>query len=191
MQGDPWLERWLPLIGERAGPGPVLELGCGTGRDTATLIGAGHRVVAFDRSSAFIAEARARCPTAESHCRDILAPFPVAGVGVIVASLSMHYFTWPQTLALAARVRDTLRPSGVLLCRLNSTNDAHYGANGHPEIEPGLFLVDGEPKRFFDRAAVTALFAQGWTTLAMGEFVIDRYEHPKAAWEIVLEKAGA
>ena len=39
MLNDPWLKRWRPLIRERAGAGPVLEIGCGHGDDTATLIG--------------------------------------------------------------------------------------------------------------------------------------------------------
>jgi hypothetical protein len=35
---DPWLQPWLALVRERAGNAPVLELGCGSGRDTATLV---------------------------------------------------------------------------------------------------------------------------------------------------------
>jgi 2-polyprenyl-3-methyl-5-hydroxy-6-metoxy-1,4-benzoquinol methylase len=45
---DPWLERWLPLIGERAANLPILELGCGGGRDTEVLAAAGRRVVGVD-----------------------------------------------------------------------------------------------------------------------------------------------
>lgn len=29
MSSAPWLQRWLPLITDRADCGPVLELGCG------------------------------------------------------------------------------------------------------------------------------------------------------------------
>ena len=45
---DPWLARWLTLIGERAGGLPVLELGCGGGRDSAVLVAAGLHVVGVD-----------------------------------------------------------------------------------------------------------------------------------------------
>jgi SAM-dependent methyltransferase len=189
---DPWLERWLALIGEKAGGAPILELGCGGGRDSATLAAAGHRVVGIDLSAGGIAKARALVPSGEFHCLDILAPFPVADgtAGVVVASLSLHYFPWPQTLALVARIRDVLRPQGLLLCRLNSTDDHHFGASGHPEISENYFKVDGEPKRFFDRAAVEKLFASGWQTLAICEAVINRYDRPKSVWEIVLERDG-
>ena len=63
-------------------------------------------------------------------------------------------------------------------------------ASGHPEIEPDYYLVDGEPKRFFDRVAVERLFAGGWRRISREEMLIERYDHPKAAWEVVLESAG-
>ncbi len=89
---------------------------------------------------------------------------------------------------LVNRVRTALRPEGVLLCRLNSTNDHHFGAVGHPEIERNFYLVDGAPKRFFDRDSVDRLFAHGWHPISVEEKVIDRYDHPKSVWEAVLER---
>lgn len=191
MAGDQWLARWLPLLSERAGGQPILELGCGGGRDTATLVEMGHRVVAIELSPDAVARARERVPSAEIHCQDIRAPFPLAMgcVGVVVASLSLHYFDWPETCALVDRVRTALCPDGLLLCRLNSTNDHHFGASGHPEIEKDFYLVDGAPKRFFDRKAVDRLFRHGWRMLAIEEKVIDRYDQPKSVWEAVLERS--
>ena len=187
---DPWLERWLLLIAERAAGLPILELGCGGGRDSAVLVAAGHEVVGVDLSAKAIANARQRVPSAAFHCQDICAPFPVERAGVVIASLSLHYFPWPETQALVERIRQRLVPSGVLLCRLNSTNDHHFGASGHPRIDDDYYLVDGEPKRFFDRAATVRLFADGWQMLNLEEGVIDRYDHPKWVWETVLEKLG-
>ena len=186
---DLWLQRWLPLLAQRAAGAPVLELGCGSGRDSEMLAAAGHAVVGVDLSARAIAGARARVASADFHCQDIRAPFPVGqgGAGAVVASLSLHYFPWPETLALVERIRETLRPGGVLLCRLNSTNDHEFGASGHPEIEPYYYMVEGEPKRFFDRAALERLFAGGWRMLGLEEHIIHRYIRPKSAWEAVLE----
>jgi len=89
-----------------------------------------------------------------------------------------------------AKARVRAPPAGVLLCRLNSTNDHHFGASGHPEIEPNYYLVDGQQKRFFSKAAVQELFATGWCVLHLEERVVHRYAIPKAVWEVVLEKAG-
>lgn len=179
----------MPLLAERCNGARILELGCGSGQDTATLVAAGHCVTGIDLSVERVAKARVRVPSAEFHCRDIQEPFPLTAAGAVVASLSLHYFAWPETLSLAARIRIALRQGGVLLCRLNSTNDHNYGASGHPAIEENYYLVDSEPKRFFDRAAVERLFATGWRTVNLEEMTIHRYGRPKAVWEAVLEPA--
>ena len=190
MLSDPWLERWLPRILECAGGDPVFEIGCGYGDDTAVLVRAGLEVVAFDLSPVCVAAARARVPSATIDCRDARDPFPdtVRDVGVVIASLSLHYFSWAETVALVERIRAVLRPGGLLLCRLNSTEDGNFGASGHPQIEPNYFLVDGQQKRFFDRDAVCALFADGWKQLSLAHVVTRKYIRAKALWEIVLER---
>lgn len=192
MIADPWLQAWLPLVRERCAGRPVLELGCGTGRDTATLTYAGHRVLALDLSWASIVVAKLRAPRAKFYRQNILAPFRVgdAGTGVVVASLSLHYFAWADTLELVSRIRRTLVPEGVLLCRLNSTGDVNFGATGHERLADNYYRVGGVPKRFFDRRSVEALFASGWRTQRLQEAVIDRYALPKTVWEVILEREG-
>ena len=190
IRPDPWLERWLPLIRERAGENPVFEIGCGHGDDTVFLVRSGLQVVAFDLSRAAVAIARVRAPAATIRRGDVREPFPsaVQGVGVVLASLSLHYFSWKDTLAIVNRVRLLLRPGGVLLCRLNSTEDHHFGARGHAEIEPNYFLVDNQPKRFFDREMVCTLFKDGWKQLSLDHFVTRKYVKPKALWELTVER---
>ena len=189
-QRDPWLQRWLPLVRERAAAGVVVELGCGAGDDTATLADAGLKVQAFDLAPAAVEAARLRAPSAVVSCADLREAIPEAQrrLSVIVASLSLHYFPWAETLNIVQRIGAALRPGGVLLCRLNSTQDHHHGASGHPAIEPGLFLVDGQPKRFFDAAAIDALFGAGWRRLALEHRITRKYVKPKALWELVLER---
>lgn len=192
MLHDPWLDRWLALAVQHAGGEPALEIGCGHGADTAVLARAGLRVVAFDLSRAAVMLAKARVPSASIECRDIRSPFPEAarGTGLVVASLSLHYFPWAETVEIVDRIRDVMRPGGLLLCRLNSTQDHHFGAVGHREIEPNFYDVAGEPKRFFDGASVEALFAEGWTQVAREHILTRKYAKVKALWEVVLEKAG-
>jgi SAM-dependent methyltransferase len=187
---DPWLDRWLKLIGERAAGLPILELGCGGGRDTEVLAAAGHRVVGVDLSRAAIGRARECVPSAKFYCQDVRAPWPVERAGVVLASLSLHYFPWDETVALVERIRRTLLPNGLLLSRFNSTNDHHHGASGHPAIDENFYLVDGAPKRFCDRASVDRLFSRNWRVLSKEEGVIARYDHPKSVWEAVLERSG-
>ncbi len=193
LQRDPWLDRWLPMAATRAGGDPVLEIGCGHGDDTVVLAKAGLQVIAFDCSSTAVAIAKLRAPSANISCGDIRDPFPLPAaqqrVGLVVASLCLHYFPWDETQAFVHRIHAALRPGGLLLCRLNSTEDHNFGASGHPKIEPHFFMVKGEPKRFFDAASVDALFATGWQRVALEHIVTCKYAKPKAAWEVVLEKA--
>ncbi|BDT69226.1 trans-aconitate 2-methyltransferase [Comamonadaceae bacterium OS-1] len=191
MQTDPWLTRWLPHIAEHAEGLPVLEIGCGSGADTATLVGAGIEVVAFDLDASAIERARQQVPGATFLVRDVREPFPpeVRETGAIVASLSLHYFPWDDTLALFQKVRQTLKPGGLLVCRLNSTQDIHFGATGYPEIEPNYYMVDGAPKRFFDQASVNAILATGWQILSVQHLFTDKYVKPKALWEFVCTKS--
>ena len=77
----------------------------------------------------------------------------------------------------------------MLLCRLNSTNDTNYGSIGHPQIERNYYLVNGEPKRFFDRTDVDLLFASGWNIRAKAEETIERYPIPKVIWRVVADVA--
>jgi len=107
---------------------------------------------------------------------------------MIVASLSLHYFGWAQTLEIVQRIRQTLRPSGVLLCRFNSTNDRNFGAVGHSVIDQNFYLVHGEPKRFFDRPSVLAAFADGWRFLSLEETASHRYVLRKVVWEAAIER---
>ncbi len=190
MLPDPWLQRWLPLVIEHAQHHPVLEIGCGTGDDTATLVAAGLAVHAFDLSETSVALARLRAPKATVACRDTRDPFPLAArsAGAVVASLSLHYFPWQQTVALVERVRQTLRPGGVFLCRLNSTEDRNFGASGHPLIEANYYMVDGQPKRFFDAQAIDALFAAGWQVRSKEHMATRKYIQKKALWEVVAQR---
>src|SRR5438309_1202284 len=47
-------------------PPHILDLGCGTGRNTAKLVQLGARVTAVDNSSGMLARARSRVPTSSS-----------------------------------------------------------------------------------------------------------------------------
>jgi SAM-dependent methyltransferase len=192
MLSDPWLERWLALICERSANSPVLEMGCGRGEDTLTLLAAKLSIHAFDLSPEAVDIAKLRAPSAIIECRDIREPLPERpeGFAVIVASLSLHYFPWSETEAIVERIRLALSPGGILLCRLNSTEDHNFGASGYPEIEPNFYLVDGEAKRFFNQSHVESLFAVAWEIRSLEHVVTTKYIKEKAVWELVVERCS-
>jgi SAM-dependent methyltransferase len=192
MSDDPWLERWIPTLRDVCAGAPLLEIGCGSGQDTRTLVSHGLKVVAFDLAPEEVAKAQVAAPEASITVQSVLEPFPLegSGIGAVVASLSLHYFTWQETVSLVSRIHRTLRPGGLLLARFNSTEDTNFGAIGHPEVEPGLHLVNGQAKRFFSQADVNALFGLGWQVRNLEHRVTHKYKFPKSLWELCVASAA-
>jgi SAM-dependent methyltransferase len=190
MFTDPWLSRWLPLIAQATNGGPLLEIGCGSGADTSELMRNGLHVVAFDLSPEAVQAAKRAAPSASITVQSVTDPFPLegTGLGAVIASLSLHYFTWAQTISMAARIHSTLKPGGLFLCRLNSSEDKNFGSIGNPEIEPGLYLVNGQPKRFFSKADVEKMFFQGWKQLSCEQTSSRKYGLQKHMWEVAVRR---
>jgi SAM-dependent methyltransferase len=184
VKSDPWLEKWLELIQKKSAGGQVLELGCGNGRDTVDLLAADCKVIAMDISRENVAECAVSAPKADVLQVDIGKPLPFAtnSTSVIIASLSLHYFSWNVTLQIASELKRCIKSGGLLLVRLNSVNDHHHGSLSTLEIEPNFYNVGKGTKRFFDEKSVR-LFLQGWDIQFLEENVIDRYEKPKYVWE--------
>lgn len=108
----------------------VLELGCGTGKNTVWLAEQARSVTGIDLSEGMLARARARVPA--THVRfvqhDVRAPWPVpdASVDVVVGNLVLeHVAELAPVYAEAARV---LRPDGELwLCELHPERQRRGG----------------------------------------------------------------
>ena len=187
MDRDPWLDKWLALIKKKSANGHVLELGCGSGWDTIELLSAGCEVIATDISMQNLTECAKSVPQASLVQMDNEKIFPFAdhSISVIIASLSLHYFSWDVTMKIASELRRCLKADGLLLARFNSTNDYNYGASPTTsEIEPNFHLVGTSTKRFFDKNSVQT-FLQGWDIQFLEENVIHRYEKPKSVWEVM------
>ncbi len=185
---DAWLDPFLPALGVAGDL--VLELGCGSGEDSATLAAYGFRVVACDRSRKAIRAAVSTVPAASFFEMDMEAPFAVRDgvVRGVVASLSLHYFPWSATQAILAEVCRVLVPGGAFLFRVNATDDVNFGAGAGAEIEPGFYRVPSgrnhrPHKRFFDEAMVRALLEPHWRIAHLAHRTIHRYGDPKQVWE--------
>lgn len=146
--GD-WLSRFMPELE----PGTqVVELGCGLGFDAAWMTGQGYQVTALDLSLDRVSRASERAREARFVVADLRRGLPVASgaANVVVASLSLHYFSRETTVTILADVARILRPRGMILCRVNVAGEkiARWGEGVEHEpdffeVEPGLF------KRFF------------------------------------------
>ena len=75
-------------------------------------------------------------------------------------------------------------PGGLLLTRVNASDDANFGAFAGEEVEPGLRRSDGrEPlKRFFARYDIKRLLADGWSVGELRHATTMRWGMAKQVW---------
>ena len=188
---DPWLEGWLHLA-PRGECRRAFDVGCGAGYNAALLLQHGFEVTAIDFSERALELCRRAAPKARVEWADIRDGLSFAGdrFGIIVADLSLHYFTWDTTEAIFRDVANMLVPGGVFAGRFNSTGDANYGAGAGEPVpgEANLLIVDGVEKRFFTRECFSKLFGPPWTTAALAEKTTGRYGPRKVFWELVAIK---
>jgi SAM-dependent methyltransferase len=182
---EDWLAPFIPRLRE-AGP-RVLDLGCGPGLDAAYLAARGFRVVGLDRAKP---GAAVEAGPSVRFLRGDLRHLPVrpGSFDVVLASLSLHYLPWAETVAAFREAVGTLRESGAFLFRVNASDDYHHGAGEGEEVEPGFFRVPGragwsETKRFFTESDIRAVLPAGMGVEHLAHRTIHRYAQPKQVWE--------
>ena len=121
--------RWLSAYSEQLEGRDILELGCGSGIDTAVLSGYATTLVSGDIAPN--PESQGTVLTLD-HSKPL--PFKDNSFDTVVASLCLHYFPMSLTKEIIAEVSRVLRPQGCFIGRLNSYKDENYGAVGHPEV---------------------------------------------------------
>ena len=99
----------------------VLDLGAGTGKLTAALLGLGARVTAVEPDEAMLGELRRRCPQADARPGSAEAiPLPDAAADAVVCGQALHWFDMDRALPEIARV---LVPGGPLAGLWNCDDD--------------------------------------------------------------------
>jgi trans-aconitate 2-methyltransferase len=147
----------LPLSGGET----VLELGCGTGRDTAKLLARlpRGRVIALDGSPAMIERTLANCggdPRLRTVHHDLREPLPLpdASVDAVFSVATLHWL--PDHAAVFAELARVMRPGARLALD-------YGGAGNTPEVLAALRdLGRGAPEWTYgtaesERAALAAV----------------------------------
>lgn len=159
----------LDLLGA-AGDGLVLEVGCGSGRLTSFLTGAGHRVLATDASPAMLVLAAEYAPGAKEFRQLVLPKDPVPEADAIVST--GHVLNYVSDSASVERalvaLAEALRPGGVLALDLCDLSYGTARADLTPRISAGedWFLATEFERpaedRFVRQMTIFTRYGQGW-----------------------------
>lgn len=134
--------------------GPILEMGCGSGRVLAPLAGAGYTVVGLDRSTTMLDRARVRLANANLLDQVSLidgdmagdVPLPGEPFRLVVFTLNalMHLPSPELQMAALANARNRLGPNGQLVIDIvNPAPDYLVSLASSPALEWSTPLDDG------------------------------------------------
>ncbi len=173
---DDWISQHLSLIPPSL---PLVEFGCGFGFIFEIAYRTGRDILATDISPIALAALRERRPKIPTQRVDIerRLPFRDFRFGAVIANLCLHYFDRSTTFRILSEIRRILARKGVLLCRVNSSTNFHYGAGEGEFVERGLYCKNGHYKRFFD----------GWELLELKNYDLNHRTPPKNIHEIVAQ----
>ena len=185
MKYTPWLDRWSDLlVGKYA-----LDIGCGLGKDTEELKRLGFRVTAIDLSNEALKKSIERNPDAIHLQRDISKGLKLEKnkFSVVLANLSLHYFTRNDTFRIFEEIKEILVDGGILAFRVNGEGDTNSGC---PEKLNGwdMTLVDGVAKQFFSKEKIEELLKNLFDPISIEKMSVERYGATKVLWECIARK---
>lgn len=104
------------MLGVLRGSSPVLELGCGSGRDAAFLLAQGVAVTATDGCASMVARAEGVHPELGGHLQVVVLPgtlpFPDGAFGGLLSVAALMHLTPEEIRGTMAEVHRVLRPRG-------------------------------------------------------------------------------
>lgn len=187
----PWIAAHLAYF-EKRREQIIVDLGCGMGKNAIYLHDQGYQVIACDFSPIALETLAQHRPGIETHCFDMTQGIPLArgNIGVVLASLSTHYFSLEDTLAVHRAVLDLLEPGGIFLLRVNSLQDIETRGRRQDAVllEPDYYQqADGTTRRYFSMASLSDTLT-GFELLALREIAFTYHGHEKHCIEAIARK---
>jgi SAM-dependent methyltransferase len=168
-----WVADLLPFF-TTAGARTVLDVGCGTGGDAVSLAKIGLHVTAMDYSEVALARAQAKAKASgvvvDFRQGDMALPLPFAeeDFDAVMSNVALHMFDDQTTRRILGEMRRVLRPAGLLLLHVNSTEDMPYreqrlGRLRVQTLEPNFYReANGQTMHFFSEEYCRDVLAD-WT----------------------------
>jgi len=181
---DGWMNKYQSIWGNAEN---IIDLGCGCGINSIFLRNRNIKTIICDFSEIALRIAKSALPQTEFMCFDMTdgLPFEDCFSDLVIADLSLHYFSKAQTQGILSDINRVLQKTGHLLCRVNSIKEFEMNEDKENSIEVEHHLFESRKgiKRFFDHVDIDAFFCD-WNIIHSAEIVTNKYANTKYAWEI-------
>lgn len=206
MDDPPWPDvDWFRSVASGTG-GPVLELGCGTGRIAAALAADGHVVVGLDRSEAMLSRAADRARAAGASVELVRGDLVELDLGrrfpLVIVPFNTFLMVPPDDRrSCLARIRGHLAPEGLLALDVFQPDPERIAGFDGGVVDEGSALDprSGERLSFFTstRATVDRTVHTLRVDAVGGDGIVHRHERVltlhflyRREAELLLEGAG-
>lgn len=124
------------LLGVPEGSGPALDIGCGAGKSTRSLLDLGYDVSGIDLSSESVSLCRTRFgnPDAFKKGSVLDIPFPDSWFVCATAVHVLEHVPDSDMPRAASEIRRVLRPGGILFIRDFAPGDMREGTRRNADI---------------------------------------------------------
>ncbi len=163
-----WLEKYNKYV-QSFSEDVFLDLGCGEGANALYYRNLGYNVVASDFSQVVLERIKHRYPDINVKKFDMREgiPYEENSIGVIVASLSIHYFDIEQTKAIIQDIYRCLKPEGYFIYRVNNYREFERNKDNILScIEEDYYKTkNGKKKRYFSVDSMGRLLADNFQVI--------------------------
>jgi ubiquinone/menaquinone biosynthesis C-methylase UbiE len=182
----------LPFIKKRKAK-TILDIGCGTGRDSVLFAKEGFKVTSLDFSGNainFLKEGikKDNLSNIKAVCADIdyLNKLKSSSFDVVYAHLTLHYFTKEKTKEIFENIWRILKKKGLLIFSVKTINDDFYGKG--TELEQDMFELNGHIRHFFSKEFLEENIQKFNIIKIENEHGMRPDGSPTDTWEVVVEK---
>lgn len=198
-----WIPGLLPFL-LTAGARRVLDVGCGTGGDAVSLAKIDFQVTAMDYSEVALARARAKATEAgvvvdlRQGDMALHLPFADEDFDAVMSNVALHMFDDQTTRRIIGEMRRVVKPAGLLLLHVNSTEDMHYreqrlGRRRIQTLEPNFYReANGQTMHFFSEEYCRDVLAD-WVMLDLTHLRLrdEAGTLIKCVWRCVAQKKAS